>query len=143
MNIPELRNNINKILKGEQPLISIWYYIQGNYRYKVYYSKWRKFLMRKHIIQQIVFRMRVMNSECYNRGSCIKCGCMTTQLQMCDKPCEGLEYPPMLSRTEWSKFVMGGFVEWKSYIFTLGVNESKKVLVFKFNSLNGDYEKIH
>lgn len=75
-------------------------YLQGHIRYRLFYSKF-KFLIRKHILEQIDMRISSMNKECYDEGSCIKCGCMTTHLQMADKPCEGACYPLMLSSKEW------------------------------------------
>lgn len=58
--------------------------------------------MRNHIREQIEYRIKVMNPECRNSGSCIKCGCMTTALQMCNKSCEGLCYPPMMNKYYWN-----------------------------------------
>lgn len=76
---------------------NIFAYIQGNIRYHLYYSKHFKFLIRKHIREQIEYRINSMNRECYSNGSCIKCGCSTTHLQMADKKCEGSCYPIMIS----------------------------------------------
>lgn len=82
-------------------------YFQGMLRYKWYYGKF-KFLIRTHIREQIDFRIKVMDKECLNQGSCKLCGCMVTGLQMankmCDKPC----YPVMLSKKEWKKFKYTG-----------------------------------
>ena len=81
-------------------------YLQGNIRYKIYYSRW-KFLIPYYIMDQIVHRIMSMKIECYNNGSCTECGCRTTQLQMCNKACEGKCYPKMLSRKRW-KFMLKG-----------------------------------
>ena len=43
-----------------------------------------------------------MNKECYNQGSCIKCGCKTTHLQMSNKACKGLCYPSMMNKRKWN-----------------------------------------
>lgn len=75
-------------------------YIQGNVRYKLYYSKF-KGLIPGHILEQIDVRIKSMNEQCYTSGSCIMCGCRTTHLQMANKPCEGACYPTMLNRREW------------------------------------------
>jgi len=77
-------------------------------RYKIYYSK-NKFLIRKHILEQIDFRIKVMNKECYDKGYCIKCGCHTTALQMCNKSCDGNCYPEMMSKKDWNKFYTTGY----------------------------------
>lgn len=80
---------------------NIWAYIQGNLRYKLYYSNTWGWLMRKHIREQIDWRIHIMDRECYKTGSCKLCGCHTTQLQMankrCDKPC----YPTIMSKGTW------------------------------------------
>ena len=91
------------ILQGNHEVIDIWYYIQGNFRYKIFASK----LMREHIEEQIEFRIANMNKECYNNGECVICGCATTALQMCNKSCDGLCYPRMMSKKEWLAFKNG------------------------------------
>lgn len=78
----------------------VYYYLQGNSRYHVYYSSY-SWLIRDFIMEQIKFRILVMDQECYNRGTCVKCGCKTTALQMADKMCEGSCYPPMLTEEDW------------------------------------------
>ena len=98
---------------------NIFAFIIGNVRYNLYYSKC-SFLIRSHIFDQIEWRIRVMNKECYTQGSCVMCGCTTTALQMankmCDKPC----YPPMMSKKKWIKFSAGETVKigndtWSAY----------------------------
>ena len=75
-------------------------YLQGNLRYRIYYSPFR-FLLRKHIVEQYEWRISVMDRKCYRDGECKICGCETTALQFanrkCDKPC----YPDMLNKKEW------------------------------------------
>ena len=91
------------IIKKEKiSLKNIYYYLQGNLRYKLYYSRF-KFLIMKHIQQQISIRIKSMNEVCYNTGQCKECGCQTTQLQMCNKACKGKCYPKMLSKKSWRK----------------------------------------
>ena len=96
----------------------MWYYIQGNIRYFLYYYRThyaytKKFirwifllplhkLIPKHVREQIPFRINSMNQQCYLQGSCIKCGCMTTHLQMANKACKGLCYPKMQNRKNWN-----------------------------------------
>lgn len=97
-----MKEKILMIWRREKPLIDVWYYIQGNIRFRLYYGK--KFLqklIRRHIREQIDFRIKVMNPTCFNQGSCIKCGCETTELQMADKACEGHCYPHMMSKSVW------------------------------------------
>lgn len=98
-----MKQKLLKILTGERPLIDVWFFVQGNIRYKLWYSKYR-WLMRRHIREQIKFRIQRMKPECYEQGSCVKCGCGTTMLQMADKACDGNCYPPMLKAGAWKHF---------------------------------------
>src|SRR6185436_12757653 len=88
--------------KKKITLENIVAYIQGNFRYKLYYSF--PYLLSKHIKEQIDYRIRVMDKECYNEGSCKLCGCATTALQMADKSCDKPCYPPMMNRKQWIDF---------------------------------------
>lgn len=87
--------------KEKVTIKNIFYFIQGHIRYELYYSKFA-WLIRPHIREQIEARINSMNKECYNQGSCIKCGCRTTHLQMCNKACNGLCYPSMMNRRKWN-----------------------------------------
>lgn len=82
---------------------NIFAYIQGNIRYMLFYSRF-KFLIRRHIREQIDARIYSMDSVCYNQGSCKLCGCSTTALQMANKACDKPCYPKMLSRKKWKHF---------------------------------------
>ena len=82
-------------------------YLIGNYRYKLYYSSY-KYLIRKHILEQIEFRIKIMNRECYEKGECVLCGCQTTALQMANKSCDGNCYPSMMYSSMWWQFKRGG-----------------------------------
>ena len=102
-----LKNHLINFVKGNVSLKDVWYYIQGNIRYKLYYSeKYSKFI-RKHIKHQIDVRIKNMNHECYNKGECIKCGCATTALQMASKSCAGACYPKMMNKKTWLAFRRG------------------------------------
>lgn len=85
---------------------NIMAYIQGNIRYKLYYSRFR-FLIRLHIREQIDLRIRFMDKECYENGSCKFCGCSTTALQMADKQCDKPCYPPIMNGKDWNMFIKG------------------------------------
>ncbi len=99
-------------MKRKTKVSDVKNYVVGHYRYAIYYFSSNKLilrrivksLMRNHIKEQIDYRIRVMNRECLDSGSCIKCGCMTTALQMCNKSCEGDCYPPMFSKKKWKNF---------------------------------------
>lgn len=83
--------------------IDLWYYLQGWYRYRLFYSNRYEFLIRKHILEQIDYRIYEMDIECYEAGECKKCGCATTALQMANKSCLGECYPVMMSKSKWNK----------------------------------------
>lgn len=97
-----------KTQRSKFKLKDIWFFNQGHIRHKLYYggSFWSRFL-RPHILEQIEARISSMNSECYNSGSCIKCGCTTTALQMADKACDGACYPSMQDKLHWDRLKTG------------------------------------
>lgn len=83
-------------------------YIVGWYRYYIFYSveRWNinlTKLMRTHIREQIESRIKRVNRECYNRGSCIHCGCQVPALQMVNDPCQGECYGEFLNKNKWEK----------------------------------------
>lgn len=82
-------------------------YLLGNFRYWAYHTKKFKFLIRKHIQEQYEFRLKLMKPECYQKGSCISCGCVVPNLQFADKSCEEHCYPKMMSKLDWEMFVTG------------------------------------
>ena len=86
--------------KAKPTLKNIIAYIQGNLRYKLFYSNFA-FLIRPHIREQIEVRINSMDQECYNAGECKLCGCQTTALQMANKACDKPCYPSMLSKEQW------------------------------------------
>lgn len=91
-------------MKAKINFKNIYYYLQGNYRLGVYYSQF-DMLLPKHIREQISYRLNSMNTECKESGSCIKCGCSTPGLQMCNRACEGNCYPKMLDRRTWNRLM--------------------------------------
>ena len=94
-------NHQHYIMKKAKPTLkNIISYIQGNLRYKLYYSIFA-FLIPKHIREQITARINSMDRQCYNDGQCKMCGCQTTALQMADKACDKPCYPKMMSRMDW------------------------------------------
>ncbi len=92
-------------------------YIEGNLRYKLYYSI-LKFLIPLHIREQIEVRINSMYQDCFDKGSCIKCGCTTTQLQMANKACDGNCYPKMQNKKNWNllknnKIIISNKLAWQ------------------------------
>lgn len=91
-------------MKHKRKFNDIFAYLIGKYRYKLYYNTKLCILMRTHIFEQIQWRITVMNLDCYLQGSCLKCGCETTALQMANKACAGNCYPKMLNKKEWKHY---------------------------------------
>lgn len=116
-------------------------YITGHVRYTLYYSRF-KWLLRKVIREQIDFRIKLMNKSCYEGGSCVKCGCKTTHLQMANKSCDKPCYPPMMTKREWLKFTLSGnTVKIKGDIWSMKMRANEdpaKVRIYK----NGDLVHI-
>lgn len=88
-------------MKAKISLSNILAYLQGNYRYKLFYSEKFGWLMRKRIREQIEYRINSMDKECYNAGECKLCGCQTTALQMANKACDKPCYPEMIGARDW------------------------------------------
>lgn len=106
-------------MKAKVNLPNIIAYLVGNVRYRLYYSSF-KYLIRKHVREQIDYRIKFMKKECYVNGTCIICGCATTALQMSNKACDSPCYPPMLNSWEWGRFKAGCYYEYKGYYFHKG-----------------------
>lgn len=106
-------------------------YILGNLRYKLFYSKYFKFLISKKLKLQYEFRLAVMNEECYQAGSCVKCGCTTTALQMASFNCDGDCYPPFMSKKNWRTFINGGEVTLKKVVWRYYSKGYKGMIVHK------------
>lgn len=90
-------------IKG-RPIKDVWHYIVGNYRYKIYYSGFKTWLLRDHIREQIDFRLGYVPDECWSTGSCKECGCQVPHLQMCHKSCDANCYPELMNSTDWHTF---------------------------------------
>lgn len=82
---------------------NIYYFLQGNLRYKLFYSKF-VFLIPNHILEQIYFRINKMDKKCYNDGQCKICGCSTIALQMANKSCPKPCYPKMMNKRQWNNY---------------------------------------
>jgi len=82
---------------------NVFAFLQGNIRYRMYYSDY-KFMLPLHIVEQIEWRIEVMDRECHDNGQCKICGCSTTALQMADKTCPKPCYPKMMDRHFWRNF---------------------------------------
>ena len=99
-----------RVNRKQLSIKNVFAYLQGNIRYFLYYRPSLQFLIPLHIREQIECRINSMNKECYQCGSCIKCGCKTTALQMANKPCEGNCYPKMVNRKTWKFFKETNFI---------------------------------
>lgn len=90
-------------IKSIPKISNIFAYIQGYSRYRLFYSRFF-WLIPTYIYEQIIWRISVMDSECFAKGSCKKCGCDTTALQMANKKCGKPCYPKMMNRKVWKMF---------------------------------------
>ena len=97
-------NHQHYIMKKAKPTLkNILSYLQGNLRYKLFYSNFA-FLIRPHIREQIEVRINSMDPICYGNGECKLCGCQTTALQMANKACDKPCYPSMMNKKQWDFF---------------------------------------
>lgn len=101
-------------------------YIQGNIRYKLYYSKYFSWLIPGFIHEQIDMRINSMNPKCYSQGSCIECGCKTTALQMANKKCDGDCYPRMLNKLEWNNLIKRKLLVVDGFLWKLSKGQFKR-----------------
>lgn len=114
-------------MKKKFNLYDIIAYIQGNIRYQLYDTKW-SWLIPKHIEEQIDARIKSMKKQCYDQGSCIKCGCRTTHLQMANKPCDGDCYPEMVSEHKWKYMKKGVMTLVNGHLWTFKHGKFKRVV---------------
>lgn len=107
-------------------------YIQGKCRYYFYYSSKKRFI-RKHIREQIEARINSMNKTCFYNGTCVSCGCVTTALQMANKPCNEACYPPMFTKKSWKDFKYHGGLyfepEKSEYLWRFDLKNNKFIKV--------------
>jgi len=66
-----------------------------------WYSKW---LVRRHIKEQYLYRFVKAKPECHQKGHCISCGCKMPAVLLANKPCRVNCYGPMLDKKQWKKF---------------------------------------
>lgn len=76
-----------------------------------------------------------MNRECYNRGSCIKCGCEVPALQMANKACDNNCYPPMMNKSQWDQFyVRNSTVKYPNGDVWIMDRQDDKPILYKENN---------
>lgn len=63
-----------------------------------------KFLIRKHIREQITWRMFYVKKVCMDKGYCHHCGCDVPSLQYANNSCKEPCYPTMMNKKEWNDF---------------------------------------
>jgi len=102
-------------------------YIQGNIRYKLYYSKFC-WLIPGYVRKQILARIYSMKQECFTQGSCIECGCRTTHLQMANKACEGNCYPIMVNKSKFEYMQKGNILAIKNSFWKLENEKFKEIV---------------
>lgn len=82
--IEKIGKNMEVLKKNPKIVL---YYLIGNYRYYIYYSKFR-WLLRKSVIKTIERLLKNIDTECFNQASCKKCGCKVPQQNFGGKPCD-------------------------------------------------------
>lgn len=117
-----------QIIRGEKNPKDVWHYLLGNYRYFLYYSYWQN-LIRPHILEQIAFRIKNMDTKCFNDGQCKLCGCATTALQMCNKACDKPCYPSMMDKKSWEQFKKGAIYTDENCSWMIDYNGNLKKLL--------------
>ena len=90
---------------------SIFWYLQGNSRYKICSTRILKYLVPKYIREQISIRENSVDIICKTNGSCKECGCAIPQLQYADTNCNAHCYPHMLDKTTFTLLKNGGCYE--------------------------------
>lgn len=98
-----LKQKFKNLFQGMYSVKDVIEYYIAIYRNQYYNTKFQ-WLIRKHIREQIDYRISVMKKECYINGECTECGCETPALQMTNKPCKGNCYPSMMNRKNWKAF---------------------------------------
>lgn len=90
--------------------IDIYHCIYGTYIDYIYWNY--SYLLHPIDKLQLEFRHKVMRKECYDNGTCIKCGCTTTALQGAKKSCKGNCYPKWINRNKFVKeFVLVSYIK--------------------------------
>ena len=84
-------------------IVGAWHIVVANIRMFLH-DKYPK-LLREHVREQIDYRLASMNQKCYVQGACIKCGCITPDMQFANKACPGNCYPKMMNKKNWNKLV--------------------------------------
>ena len=128
-----------KFLTMKYSIADIIDYFRGNYRYWAWYHA--KFLIRDFIQEQIRLRIKLMDRECYQSGTCKLCGCKTLALQMANKCCEKPCYPSMMTKKEWNIFLGKSAFASNTFYFThgwIGTYHDLKSMTLWINSNDED-----
>lgn len=86
-----IRKFLNTIRLIKEDPFNVWYFIQGNIRYRLYYSF--PFLFSPRFKSMIEERYKLANPECMATGECIACGCDMPNLLFANKQCKAKCYP--------------------------------------------------
>lgn len=118
--------------KSKITIKNIVSYIQGNIRYKLFYSKF-SWLIPSHIKKQIEIRINSMDKKCYNDGSCKMCGCKTTALQMANKTCDKPCYPGMLNKKKFKRMINTEYIFKDNFMWQYDLKNNKFIKLWKQN----------
>lgn len=94
----------------------MWWFTQGYFRYFAQNT----FLVRDFIKEQYQYRLKNVNKDCLNQGSCVLCSCTILPLLLANKPCakskldratlimlfgtDKVCYTQMLDKKSWLKY---------------------------------------
>ena len=134
----KLKNMLEVVLERRKKMIkleeinpkNVWAFFSGYFRYHLHYRFPLLYLLfiRRHIREQITYRINSTNKQCLEQGSCIHCGCAVTALQHASKTCGGICYPEMIGRRRWSKLKEKGMIaKYKAHGYNWEVDHSKKM----------------
>ena len=92
---------LKKALKSPKEFKRGYHCVYGTFIDAIFYLKPE--LLSREVYLQLIFRHEMMNTQCLNQGSCIKCGCTTTALQASKPSCEGNCYPEWISDSKFRR----------------------------------------
>lgn len=117
----------------EITLSNVWAYLTGNIRFWLSRHRATRWMVGEMTILQIIFRLFMMDDECYDNGQCKECGCKTINLQFASKRCKGDCYPELMRGRKFIKFLNGKVTKvgknvWKLDVKNEGENSKRFTL---------------
>ncbi len=123
-------NKFELLKRSKHKIKDVCSYFIGNLRFK-----W-KWIMRKHIREQINLRHESIRMACKQQGTCVECGCSIPELLYANKRCDGKCYPKLFGKSVWKS--VGEFSK-KGVIF-ISEGESFLITGGRFYRKSTDHE---